>query len=694
MGPPKVPALESVDSRFEEFLGRAAVLTARWKWLLPGLVTGFCVYIAYLLTHPYPAFGAGLYLYMAEHAVAEPLGLPEYIPHYTERGVPFAYPPLMFYVNGLFVTVFGVDPVELARHLPPLASIAALVPFYLLGEELLDSRRQAGLATILLAVAPPVLQWQISAGGIVRGPAFLFVVAGLYTGVRLFRERDPRWLGASVLLFGLTVLTHPTYTAFFGLSYIWMFLNFDRSVRGLGNGAAVAAGGFLLTAPWWITVARTHGIGVFTGAAGTHGGIGQQIIDLFVAAISGNEGATTTQGFGVPPGLVDFTSFGMAVITVWAFLLFVGWLYLLTHENELFLTGWVVVVAALLAKPRFPFAIGALIGGAAYFRLVVPEIEDRLDESQLRAAASAGLTLVVVLAAVGSGVAYAGSQIDAHAGSQSLPQFIDDDDVEAMAWTAENTDEDAEFVVLGDAAEWFPYKTERTMLVGPWGVEWEGQAEYEQHLGWFGNVSTCENETCLTDEMDEIGVAPDYVYVPSDEYTVRGMEDEMPAEMRDSLTDSPDYELVYENDGAMLFAYDGGEADGLLADAAGLAERFEGSTSTEYVEGAISTEYVEGAISTDYVEGAVSTDYVNAERANTAATVALSAIPARVDASAGSNRELRPDRATVEETAAERSERIDHEQVTEVVDQVDSESVTDSIPFGVDSAPEPDENPP
>ena len=668
MGPPKVPALESADSRFEAYVERAAVLTARWKWFLPGLVTGFCVYFVYLLTHPYPAFGAGLYLYMAEHAVADPLGLPEYIPHYTEDGVPFAYPPLMFYVNGLLMAVFGVDPVELARHLPPLASIAALVPFYLLGEELLDSRRQAGLATILLAVTPPVLQWQISAGGIVRGPAFLFVVTGLYTGVRLFRERESHWLGASVLLFGLTVLTHPAYTAFFGLSYIWMFLNFDRSVRGLRNGATVATGGFLLAAPWWVAVARAHGPGVFTGAAGTHGGIGRQIIDLVLAATSGNEGATTAQGLGVPPGLVEFTSFGMAVITVWALLLFVGWLYLLTVENELFLTGWVVVVAALLAKPRFPFAIGALIGGAAYYRLVLPAIEERLDGSRVRAAASMGLTFVVVLAAVGSGVAYAGSQIDAHAGSQSLPQFIDDDDVEAMEWTAENTDEDAQFVVLGDAAEWFPYKTERTMLVGPWGVEWEGQKEYEQHLGWFGNLSTCENEACLTDEMDEIGVAPDYVYVPRDEYTVRGMENEMPPEMRDSLIGSPDYELVYENDGAMLFAYEGGEADGLLANAAALSERFDGPVSTAYVR-------------TDYVRA----DYMNGERASAAATVATSTVPDEREVSAAlPGQETRFDRPGLEETAAETAGWVDPETASEVADRIDSESVRESEPFGFD----------
>ena len=642
MGPPKVPVRESVNSRFEEFVGRLAVVTARWKWLLPGLVTGFGIYLIYLLTHPYPAFGAGLYLYMAEHAVADPLGLPEYIPHYTEGGVPFAYPPLMFYVNGLLVSMLGLDPIELARHLPPLAALTALVPFYLLGEELLDSRRQAGLATILLAATPPVLQWQISAGGIVRGPAFLFVVTGLYTGVRLFRERDPRWLGASVLLFGLTVLTHPAYTAFFGLSYIWMFLNFDRSMRGLRNGATVAVGGFVLSSPWWIAVASTHGPGVFTGAAGTHGGIGQQILDLIVTAAPGNEASTTTtQGLGVPPGLYEFTSFGMAVITVWALLLFVGWLYLLTDENELFLTGWVVVVAALLAKPRFPFAIGALIGGAAYFRLVVPAIEERLDESRLRAAASVGLTLVVVLAAVGTGVAYAGSQIDAHAGSQSLPQFIDDDDIEAMEWAAENTDEDAEFVVLGDAAEWFPYKTERTMLIAPWGVEWEGQEEYEQHLGWFGNVSTCEDETCLTGEMDEIGVAPDYVYVPREEYTVRGMENEMPAEMRESLTDSPDYELAYENDGAMLFAYDGDEPDGLLASAAALSERFDGPPST---------------------------GYANRDRANAAATTAVSATPDRMKAFT-TTQTPRFDRAGV----TEKSDRIDPEAVSETADRIDPE---------------------
>jgi hypothetical protein len=85
------------------------------------------------------------------------------------------------------------------------------------------------------------------------------------------------WLAVSAGLFGLTVLAHPVYALFFGTNYVLLFLAYDRSISGLVNGAVVAIGGLVVASPWLVHVAGAHGLDVFTSAAGTHGGIGEQV---------------------------------------------------------------------------------------------------------------------------------------------------------------------------------------------------------------------------------------------------------------------------------------------------------------------------------------------------------------------------------------------------------------------------------
>ena len=75
---------------------------------------------------------------MAEAVAENGYTLPARIPGYTPGGIPFPYPPLAFYLLGPLLDA-GASPLALARFLPGLLTIAALVPTYALGRELLDS---------------------------------------------------------------------------------------------------------------------------------------------------------------------------------------------------------------------------------------------------------------------------------------------------------------------------------------------------------------------------------------------------------------------------------------------------------------------------------------------------------------------------------------------------------------------------
>ena len=122
-----------------------------------------------------------------------------------------------------------------------------------------------------------------------------------------------------------------------------------------------------------------------------------------------------------------------------------------------------------------------------------------------------------------------------------------------MVWAADETDPDATFVVFGDAAEWFPVYTDRTILVSPWGAEWRGPDTYEAHLSAFVNGSECATRSCAEAAMAGVDADPDYVYLPKGAYTVRGDYERANGTLAASFAESSRYERAFENDGVVVF---------------------------------------------------------------------------------------------------------------------------------------------
>lgn len=501
------------------------------------LIVSLVVFVVYYLTHPYPAYGSGLFLAMADQIRANGYQLPTTIPNYTHSGVPFAYPPLIFYaIAGLLD--LGADPLLLTRILPGIVTLLYLVPFYALACIVLDTKRTAGLATVIFAVTPTVLWWHLSAGGIIRAPAYLLLLTGLYCGVRLFKTGDRQWLVSSAVLFGLTVLSHPTYATFFGVSYLFFYAAYDRSLRGLANGASVAVSGLLLATPWLLHVHSKYGIETLTGAAATHKGLVQGPM-LIVSR------------------LVDPLVAGNAT-SLWYLLILVGCAVSL-WRRRFALPAWFIFSMAVMNELRFPLVPGVMLAAVGLHSLPHQWLERRLnanaDEQRWRAIVRGGIkstVVVVIIIMIIAGGAYAAGTL--LGSGPSMVTFINDDDRAAMQWVQSETSADARFVVLGDAGEWFPYFTDRTILVGRWGVEWVSAAEYQSQLTQLWELSTCHTEQCLTTTLHRHGVQPEYVYVPKETYTVLTEPQRQPRSMRQSLVASEKYHLKYENDGVMVFS--------------------------------------------------------------------------------------------------------------------------------------------
>ncbi|MFH5800791.1 glycosyltransferase family 39 protein [Haladaptatus sp. CMAA 1911] len=501
-------------------------------WLVPSILIGTILVIGYLRTHPYPAFGAGLYLLMAGRIVDHGYALPQVIPYYTSGGLPFAYPPFGLYLAAILRDWLNMRPLTIARILPGILTVGYLIPAYALAEQLLESRPKASLAAIIIAVTPPVLQWHLSAGGFVRAPAFGFVILGLYAGLLIFRDQDTRWLPVASIAFAMTVLSHPQYTVFFIGSFALQWFVFDRSFDGIRYGWLTGLGGILLTAPWWMQVIQTHGVDIFVAAAGAQGGIGGNLSHL--------------------KRMFRFGSMAETLYFFWGPVSLLGSLYLLARRR-VFLPAWLLLASLVLDKARFPFFVGAFLSAPLIIdgaKAAVRPFTQTIAERQIGVSS---LVLGIVLLGGVAGGLYVTSSINTHAGSQSLPAFMDKADVSAMQWVQQNTAPTAQFIVFGDTAEWFPQQAHRTIIVGPWGVEWMGKEAYRTQIQRFRRISTCETSDCVTDTLQKAHLSPDFLYVPKGRFTVRGIQHRQTQQTITSLRASARYQQVFENDGVVIF---------------------------------------------------------------------------------------------------------------------------------------------
>jgi hypothetical protein len=450
----------------------------------------------------------------------------------------------MFYTIGLLLEL-GIGGVTVARFLPGALFVLAVGMLYFVAREILGDRWSAGFATVVLAASPAFFTWHISAGGMVRSAALLFVLAGCYTGLQLFKTGAQIWLVPSAVLFGVTVLTHPVYAALFGLNFLYFYVYYSRSIRGLLCGVAVAVGGGILAAPWWMTIVVTYGPEIFLRTAGTQGGISP-----FTGPI----------GFLLTPSLPTmFTD-------VWHALAIVGGVYLILRQ-EFFLPFWLVTVLPLVT-PHSTTGFATVIGVFMAVRLIndtlLPSLKQATNSVELPAVFDAAPERVVSLAAVcllvtyaivtGSFYAAGNPNLYREGSDDPLPMFFSGEDREAMHWIRQQTTTEATFVTLGDVGEWLPYFTERTVLVSTRGTEWEGAEVWRQQNRINSRLMQCFSAQCVNNLLNDYNLDPTYLYIPKTvppnsvfERSNKGWNI-----FTESLQRSEDYRVVFENEGVLI----------------------------------------------------------------------------------------------------------------------------------------------
>src|SRR5258706_7011628 len=117
------------------------------------ILLGFYVRLSNVLQASYPINDGGLFYTMAVDLQANHYILPA-ITSYNAAGIPFAYPPLAFYLAGLLSDIFGWSLLDMFRILPAIISMAVLPGLYWLPKDPVKSEAQASTAFLFFSLSP------------------------------------------------------------------------------------------------------------------------------------------------------------------------------------------------------------------------------------------------------------------------------------------------------------------------------------------------------------------------------------------------------------------------------------------------------------------------------------------------------------------------------------------------------------
>lgn len=455
----------------------------------------------------------GLYLLFAREIAHHGFTLPTWIPLYTAQGLPFAYPPLAFYIEALLRHGLGLPPFVVTNFLPALFSIGTIGVFYRLARVLLASERQALLATAIYALMPAAFLEHLPGEGLVEGLGTLLFIGGIVALMRL--NRRPAWPETAVagLLIALNLLASPggAYGLALSAGLLWLLPPGGRRAP-LWRLLAAGGIGLLLSAPYWLTVALRHGPGIFWGTfARQHGHLAVWLL--------------AKMGFIVEQQLP---------LSPWGVLALIG-LAASLAGRDYSLPLWCVAVYMIPREFAYLVAVPlALLAARGLYDVILPGAARWLEQRARSRAAASGVLLFVLLA---WGI------VRAFAWAMTLPEEADLVTVEeqaAMAWIATHTSPEATFVVIGDEVEWFPLLTERTTYNVIWGSEWSAD---DTVFRLAEELEACRSAGCYLETAAAYDRVPDYLYISRTE--------ERSCLIAQAL-EQAGLELAWENEGAVL----------------------------------------------------------------------------------------------------------------------------------------------
>jgi hypothetical protein len=226
------------------------------------------------LTHE-PFRLGGLFVAFADEIAAHNFQLPVNIAYYSAGGIPYAYPPLGFYVEAILLKIFPGQIFAVANLLPPLVSILAL------GLAARFFYRWAGgwnlqsfSALLAYALLPNSFYNQIEAAGLAEAFGSLALI--IYFDLLFAYQQKHNMASALFAGVGLALCVLSSPGSALGAALVSIVLVFDTLVTVRWSEAArpylqllcIGLTGFALSAPYWLPVILNHGLQIFLTPTG------------------------------------------------------------------------------------------------------------------------------------------------------------------------------------------------------------------------------------------------------------------------------------------------------------------------------------------------------------------------------------------------------------------------------------------
>lgn len=499
----------------------------------------------YTLQADFPLNDGGMFMVMMRELGDNGFRLPA-TTAYNGLDLPFAYPPLGFYVGAAVTRLTGLSELDVLRFVPLVANLAAVAAFYPLARVALPDRKTAAIALFAFALLPESFAWQIMGGGLTRSFGLLFAILAIRFILPLYRDRR-LWLALPATVFSaLTLLSHLEAGYFVALTAAIFAVAYCRSARQIAVSVAIAGGVLLLTAPWWATVLHYHGLAPLQAALGTN----DNVLDPLMLV-----------------RLLEFNITSEPMFPLIGGLALLGSMWELLHGRRL-LPCWMVAIWVFDARGGHNYVTLplALLAASGFAGVIVPAWQ-RLRPSP--DPVPLGLGGLVVAYAILAGMLGATNGLAPLSAEQR----------QAMAWVQQDTPPDSRFVVITGygfdimrgrgkgldresgwgwdrTAEWFPALTGRRSVNTPQGREWQPNFLEAQRDYYRAQRCAVRDLPCLDAYADSAGVAFDYVYVPKEPEpaAVLGEAGEGCCwALRTALRASSDYRTVYDSAGASIF---------------------------------------------------------------------------------------------------------------------------------------------
>ncbi len=518
------------------FQARRITLTSKNFALLLGLILGGFIRWEPVLTATFPIKDGGLFFVFISEIQQNQFSLPTVIA-YNGLSIPFAYPPLSFYLTAIISFLIKIPSFELIKILPAIFSIVTIAAFYWLASTILESDRQVCFAVISFSLLPTAVDFMIVGGGLPRSIGYFFALLALRQIWLLFTQYNKTHLGWSILWTGLTFLSHPVVAWFLVYSMAVIFLFTSRTRKGLLHLLWVALGVILLTSPWWLLVISRHGITPFLNVSQA----APQSWTSYLAAflfMQTNEPYLHIQGFLALIGLFVCLNNKKFILPSWLAAVFL-------LEPRL-VASYTIIPAALLVGIGIDFLAKSL-------SLLTINGRTTPDQSNVTFPDSYSLTKVSKIM-LGFFLTYA----IVSAFVSTPRQYLSTENREAMAWIKNNLPQGSNFLVISGiygagedyVAEWFPVLTDSVSLSTPQGMEWFPNRLFATRWQSHDRLQECVNKDvgCLDEWAKNINTKFSYVYISKIQDPHIGMP------LLINLTHDPNYTMVFENREVVIFS--------------------------------------------------------------------------------------------------------------------------------------------